>query len=128
MVLSIVGGFTLSLWGPLGRGRRTLVVLVEKPILLGVIQRVDHLRHELVLLCDLQHGAGVLVTSAVVCCRENREELAASETFEAIHDALMSSQDVAASVCLEEILYSVGAELHDISCTVRVSDEVWLNA
>lgn len=39
----------------------------------------------------------------------------------------MSSQDVAASVCLEEVLDSIGAELDNVTRTVGVSDKVRLD-
>ncbi len=39
----------------------------------------------------------------------------------------MSSQDIAASVCLEEVLDSIRAELDNVTRTVGVSDEVWLD-
>lgn len=39
----------------------------------------------------------------------------------------MSSQDVAASVCLEEVLDSIGAELDNVTRTVGISDEVGLD-
>ena len=40
----------------------------------------------------------------------------------------MGSQDVATSVCLQEILNTVGAEFDDVSCAIGISDEVRLNA
>ena len=40
----------------------------------------------------------------------------------------MGSQDKAAPVGIEEVLDTIWAELHDVSSSVRVADEVWLNA
>ena len=68
------------------------------------------------------------MTTAVVGCREYREELAASEALEAVHDALVGSQDKAAPVGIEEVLDAIWAKLHNVSCAVRVTDEVGLNA
>ena len=68
------------------------------------------------------------MTTAVVGCREYREELSASEALEAVHDALVGSQDKAAPVGIEEVLDAIWAELHNVSCAVRVTDEVGLNA
>ena len=51
-------------WG--SRGSH-LIVLVQQPVLLWVIQWVDHLRHKLVLLSDLKHGSCILVTTTVIC-------------------------------------------------------------
>ena len=100
-----------------------------QPVLLRVVvERVYHLWHEFVLLGDLQHGSGVLVPTAVVRRREEREKLTTGESFEAIHYALVGPNDELASVCVEEVLDSVGTELNDVSCAVRVSDEVRLDS
>ena len=40
----------------------------------------------------------------------------------------MSTKYKSASISVEEILDSVGAEFDDITGAVRVSDEVWLDA
>ena len=50
-----------------------------------------------------------------------------SESFEAVHDALMRPEHEPASVGIEEVLDAVGAEFDDVTCTVGVTDEVWLN-
>ena len=57
----------MSLRGPLGRSRWTFVILVSEPVLLWVVQRVNHFRDEFVLLRDLEHGSCVLVSTAVIC-------------------------------------------------------------
>ena len=116
------------MWSPFRWCGRSLVVFVEQPILLWVVQRVDHFGHKLVLLGNLEHGAGILVTTAVISRREYREELAASEALEAVHDALVGSQDKAAPVGIEEVLDAIGSKLDDVSCAVRITDEVRLNA
>ena len=125
---SIVGCLALALWSPFRRCGRSLVVFVEQPILLWVVQRVDHFGHKLILLGNLEHGAGILMTTAVVSRREYREELAASKALEAIHDALVGSQDKAAPVSIEEVLDAIRAEFHNVSCAVGVANEVGLNA
>ena len=68
------------------------------------------------------------MTTTVVSRREYCEELAASEALEAIHDALVSSQDKAAPVGIKEVLDAIWAELHNVSCAIGVADEVGLNA
>ena len=68
------------------------------------------------------------MTTTVVSRREYCEELAASEALEAIHDALVSSQDEAAPVGIEEVFDAIWTELYNVSCTVGVADEVGLNA
>ena len=118
----------MALWSPFRRCGRSLVIFVKQPILLWVVQGIDHFGHEFILLGDLEHGAGILVTTTVVSRREYREELAASEALEAIHDALMGSQDKATPVGIEEVLDSIWAELYNVSCSVGVTDEVGLNA
>lgn len=67
------------------------------------------------------------MTAAVVRRREHSEELAAGESFEAVHDALVSSQDELATVRVQEVLDTIGAEFDNISGAVGVSDEVWLD-
>ena len=116
------------MWSPFRRCGRSLVIFVKQPILLRVVQGIDHFGHEFILLGDLEHGAGILVTTTVVSRREYCEELAASEALEAIHDALMGSQDKATPVGIEEVLDAIWAELYNISCTVGVANEVGLNA
>ena len=125
---SVIGCLALALGSPLGRGGRPLVILVEEPILLWVVQRVDHFGHEFELLRDLKHCTGVLVTAAVVCRREDSEELSTGESFETIHDALVCSQDELASVCIKEVLDTIRAEFDDVSRAIGVSDEVRLDA
>ena len=116
------------MWSPFRRCGRSLVIFVKQPILLWVVQGIDHFGHEFILLGDLEHGAGILVTTTVVSRREYREELAASEALEAVHDTLVGSQDKATPVGIEEVLDSIWAELYNVSCSVGVADEVGLNA
>ena len=118
----------MALWSPFRRCGRSLVIFVKQPILLWVVQGIDHFGHEFILLSDLEHGTGILVTTTIVSRREYCEELAASEALEAIHDALMGSQDKATPVGIEEVLDSIWAELYNVSCSVGVTDEVGLNA
>ena len=125
---SIVGCLALALWSPFRRCGWSLVIFVKQPILLWVVQGIDHFGHEFILLGDLEHGAGILVTTTVVSRREYREELAASEALEAVHDTLVGSQDKATPVGIEEVLDSIWAELYNVSCSVGVTDEVGLNA
>ncbi len=68
------------------------------------------------------------MTTTVVCGGEDCEQLTASESLEAVHNALVSSQDIAASVGLEEVLYTVRAELDNVTCAIGVSDEVRLDS
>jgi len=85
--------FAWSLSSPLGRRRRSLGhAFVVEPVLLVVIEWVDQVGHQLVLLCYLNHSSCVLVPAAVVSGRENSEKLASSESFEAIHHALVRAQ------------------------------------
>ena len=118
----------MALWSPFRRCGRSLVIFVKQPILLRVVQGIDHFGHKFILLGDLEHGASILVTSTVVSRREYCEELATSEALEAIHDALVSSQDKAAPVGIKEVLDAIWAELHNVSCAIGVADEVGLNA
>ena len=125
---SIVGCFALALRSPFRWRGRSLVIFVQQPVLLWVVQGIDHFGHEFILLGDLEHGAGILVPTTVVSRREYREELAASEALKAVHDALVGSQDKAAPIGIEEVLDAIWAELHYVSSAVGVADKVGLNA
>ena len=113
---------------PLGRCRWALVVLVDQPVLLWIIEGVDHFGNKLVLLGYLKHCACVLVPSTVVSGRENSEELTASESLEAVHNALVGSQDELATIGIEEVFDAIRSEFDDVTSAVRVSDEVGLDA
>ena len=116
------------LWSPLGwSGRSHLVVLVQKPVLFWIVQRVDHLGHQFILLSDLQHGAGVLVTTTVVSSREDSEQLTACKALKAVHDALVGTQNISAPVGVKEVLDTIWAELDDVASAIGVSDKVWLD-
>lgn len=67
------------------------------------------------------------MTSTIVSSREDSEELTSSESFESIHDALVGSQDIFLFVIIEEILDFIWAKFDNVSCSVWISDEVWLN-
>ena len=127
---SIVGACPRSLVGPSGRCGWSSVhrFLVGDPILLGVIEWVDHLGYEFVLLGDLQYRSGVFVSAAVVSGREHREQLSASESLEPVHDALVRSEDELGFIVIKELLHSVRAELDDVARAVGVADEVRLDA
>lgn len=68
------------------------------------------------------------MATAVVCGRENCEELASSEALEAVHDAFVSTEDIFSFIVIKELFHTIGTELHDVASAVRVSNEVRLNA
>ena len=68
------------------------------------------------------------MTTAVISRREYREELAASEALEAVHDALVRPQHKSTPVSVEEVFDAIGPKLDDVSCAIRITDEVRLNA
>ena len=96
--------------------------------MLRIIQRVDHLRHQFVLLGDLEHRPSILVPSTVVCGRENCEQLTPRESLETIHNTLVRSQHKSAPVRVEEVLDAVGAEFDNVTSSIWVANKVWLNA
>ena len=65
---SLVGTLPGDLVGPPGRGGGSLLegFFVGNPVLLGVVEGVNHFRNQLVGFCNLEHGPRVLVTPAVV--------------------------------------------------------------
>ena len=127
---SLVRGLSGTLVSPPGKGRWSLLerLFVSYPVLFRVVQRVYHLRYQLVRFSDVEHGSSVLVSAAVVRGGEHSEQLTSSEPFEAVHDALVGSQDVLCLVVVEELLDAVRSKLHDISGTIGISDEVGLDA
>lgn len=68
------------------------------------------------------------MATAVVCGRENCEELTASEPFEAVHDAFVRSQHKSTSIRVEEVFDSIRSKLDNVSCAVRISDEIRLDS
>jgi len=103
-------------------------LIIIKPILLRVVQRIYHFWNQLVLLSNLKHSACVLVASAVVGSGENCKELPSCESLKPIHNALVSSQNILGFVVFEEEFHSVRSELDDVTCTVWISYKVWLDA
>ena len=67
------------------------------------------------------------MSTAVISGREDSEKLSSSESFEAIHYTFVGSQDESAFVGIKEVFNAIWAEFHDVTGTVRVSDEVRLN-
>lgn len=126
-VCSFIGLFALVLGSPFRRGGRPLIILVCKPILFGIVQWVDHFWHQLVLFSNLKHRACVLVPPTVVRCRENGEKLPARETFEAVHDTLVRTQNVLRFVCLEEVLDPIWSKFDNISGSIWISNKVGLD-
>ena len=113
---------------PSWRSGRSLLVVVVEPVLLGVVQRVDHLGNKLVLLSDLKHCARIFVAPTVISSGKDREQLAARESFEAVHNALVRPQNEAGLIILQEKFDAVGAELDDVACAVGVADKIGLDA
>ena len=66
------------------------------------------------------------MTAAVVRGREDCEEVAASESLKAVHDALVRPQNVLHFIAFKEVLHAVWPKLDDVARTVGVSDEVGL--
>jgi len=125
---SVVRGLSWALGCPPRRRGRSLLRVVVEPVLLRVVEGVNHLGDQFVLFGDLQHGARVFVAAAVVRGRENREQLAGGEALEAVHDALVRAQDKPRLVVLQEQLDPIGTELDDVASAVGVSYKVWLDA
>jgi len=80
------------------------------------------------LFGKLDHGAGILVTAAVVGGRKNCDELTAGESLEAVHDALVCAEYILQVVVLKELPDPIRTKLDNVSGAVRVSNEVRLNA
>jgi len=103
------------------------LVILCKPSSLGIVQGIDHFGNQFELFGKLDHGASILVPSAVVGSRKHGNKLTAGESLEAVHDALVRPEYVLQVVVLEELADAIRTELHDVSGAVRVSHEVGLN-
>lgn len=88
--------------------------------------RVDQLGCNLVRPRDAKNGPCVLMASAVVCRRENSDEISSCESLESVHDALVCSDDFGEVVGFEEFFDHVWSELDDVACVVWVADGVVL--
>jgi hypothetical protein len=107
--------------------RWSFLVVVVEPVLLGVVQRVDHFGHKLVLLSDLKHCARIFVAPTVISSGKNCEQLAAREAFEAVHNTFVCSQNEAGLIILQEKFDAIGAEFDDVTCAVGVADKIRLD-
>jgi hypothetical protein len=103
-------------------------LLVVQPILLRIVQGINHLRDKFILFSNLQHSACVFVSATVVRGAEHCEELTTCKALKTVHHTLMRAQDEFHFVVLKEVLHTIRTELDDITCAVRVPDKVWLNA
>ncbi len=54
--------------------------------------------------------------SAVVSCREQSDQRALTESFKAIHDTLVSSDDHIQVVLAQKLFNSVWSKLDDVAC------------
>jgi len=68
------------------------------------------------------------MSTTIISSREDSKQAAACKPLEAVHDALMSSQNEATFVVLQECPDSVRAKLHNVSCSVGISYKVWLDS
>ena len=68
------------------------------------------------------------MSSTVISRREDCKELTPSKALEAIHHTFMGTQNVLCFVIIKELLDSVRAKLHDVSCAIWVSNEIGLDA
>lgn len=66
--------------------------------------------------------------AAVVSGREDSDQVSASKPLHAVHHALVSTDDLEHVVSLEELLYDVRPELHNVSCPLRVPHMVQLDS
>jgi hypothetical protein len=100
---SIVTILPCTLCCPLGWGGGTLGhAFVVEPVLLRVIQWVDQVGHKLVLFRNLNHRSCIFVAATVISCRENCEQLSASESLKSILNALVGTEDEFYFIVFEE--------------------------
>jgi hypothetical protein len=68
------------------------------------------------------------MSSTVVGGGEHSEKFPSRKSFDAIHHTLMSSKNEISSIILEELMYAVRPELHNIASAVWISDNVRLDS
>lgn len=85
----------IALVSPAGRSRWPLpqLLLVLDPVVLVGVGRVDHLRDYLVVSLKDQDGACIFMLSAVVSGGEDSDQRASCEALEAVHHALVGTDD-----------------------------------
>lgn len=66
--------------------------------------------------------------STLISGRKYRDQLAVSRPFEAIHHALVRSDQLAESVVLQELFDLIRPVLDDVSCAHWISGDVRLDA
>lgn len=120
----------IALVSPAGRSRRppSQLLLVLDPVVLVSVGWVDHLRDDLVVRLEDQDGACVFVLSAVVSRGEDGYQGASCEALEAVHHALVGSDDHVQVIFGQEALHSVWAELHDVSGLGGIAQVVGVDA
>ena len=67
------------------------------------------------------------MAAAVVSSGKDCKQLTPSKPLKAIHYTLVSPQNKLRLVIVQELLYSVWSELHNIASAVRVSYKIWLD-
>lgn len=120
----------IALVPPAGRSGRPppqLLLILDPVVLIGV-RRVDHLRDDLVVGLQDQDGACVLVLAAVVGRGEDGDEGASCEALEAVHHALVGTDDHVEVIFGQEALHPVWAELDDVSGLGGVAQVVCIDA
>ena len=126
--ISIIGGLTGTLVSPAGRSRGSLLWLfVCDPVLFWVIQGIDHFGNQLVGFSNVEHGTSIFMSATVIGGGEYGEELTSGESFETVHHALVSSDDVLGFVVVKELLDTVRSEFDNVTSAIRVTDEVRLD-
>lgn len=80
---------------------------------------MDELGHHDEIAAEDQDGAGVVCGSAVVCCGEERDQVALCKALKTVHDALVRAHDELQVVDPAEVLHAVRPECDEPRATGR---------
>lgn len=68
------------------------------------------------------------MATTVVSCREYSEKLTSSESFEAIHDAFVSSEYEFDFIIFQKEFDTIGTKFDDVSSSIWISNKVGLDS
>jgi len=121
--------FVLSVSPPRWSRRPAFHFLFSDPIVgIAAAFRENKLSSEFHVFVEVEHASGVLVFSAVVGRAKDSNQLAICELLDAVHDALVRSNDLVQVGLAAETGYAVGPELDDVAALVRVAHAVGVDA
>lgn len=120
----------VALVSPAGWGGWPLpqLLLILDPVVLVGVGGVDHLRDYLVVCLEDQDCACVLVLPAVVSSGEDGDQRTSCEALEAVHHALVGTDDHVQVIFSQETFDSIRAELNDVAGLRGIAEVIGVDA